>query len=42
MQTTIIIFRNDEIIKGYKKDVDHSKDGENVPKLEFVEVDLVQ
>ena len=42
MQTTINIFRNDEIIKGYEKDVDHSKGGENVPKLEFVEVDLVR
>ena len=29
---------NNEIIRKHKKDVDKDKDGENVPKLESVEV----
>ena len=41
MQIRIIIFRNDVTIKSRKKDVDQDKDGEDVPKLEYVEVDLV-
>ena len=40
MQTRIIIFRNDETIREYKKDVDQDKDGEDVPKLESVKVVL--
>ena len=41
MKIRIIIFRNDETIKEHKKDVDQDKDGEDVPKLESVEVVLV-
>ena len=41
LQIRIIIFRNNESIREYKKDVDQNKDGEDVPKLESVEVVLV-
>ena len=41
IQIRIIIFRNDETIREYKKNVDQDKDGEDVPKLESVEVVLV-
>ena len=41
MQIRIIIFRNDETIKSTTTDVDQDKDGEDVPKIESVEVDLV-
>ena len=37
----IIIFRNDGTIWKHKKNVDQDKDGEYVPKLEYVEVVLV-
>ena len=36
-----IIFRNNETIKEYKKNVDQDEDGEDVPKLESVLVVLV-
>ena len=42
MQTRTVIFRNNEPIRKYKKDVDQGKDGELVPKLESVEVFLVR
>ena len=32
IQTRIIIFRNDETITEYKKDVPQDKDGKDVPK----------
>ena len=41
LQIRIIIFRNNESIREHKKDVDQNKDGEDVPKLESVEVVLV-
>ena len=37
----IVNFWNNDIVRKYKKDVDKDKDGENVPKLESVEVFLV-
>ena len=42
IQTGIIISRNDETIREYKKKVDQDKDREDVPKLESVEIVLVQ
>ena len=41
IQTGIIISRNDETIREYKKKVDQDKDREDVPKLESVEIVLV-
>ena len=41
LQIRITIFRNNESIREYKEDVDQNKDGEDVPKLESVEVVLV-
>ena len=41
IQIRIIISRNDETIREYKKNVDQDKDGEDVPKLESAEVILV-
>ena len=41
LQIRITIFRNNESIRDYKEDVDQNKDGEDVPKLESVEVVLV-
>ena len=41
METIIVISRNNETIRKCKKDVDKDKDGEDVPKLESVEVVLV-
>ena len=38
LQTRIFITRNNETIKSTRKDVDKYKDGEDVPKLEPVEV----
>ena len=41
IQIRISISGNDEIIREHKKDVEHDKDGEDVSKLESVEVVLV-
>ena len=41
IQTRIIILRNDETIREYKKGLGQDKDGEDVPKLESVEDFLV-
>ena len=41
LQIRIIIYRNNETMGSTKKDVDQDKDGEDVPKLEYVEVVLV-
>ena len=41
MQIRIILSRNNETIREHKKDADQDKDGEDVPKLESVEVVLV-
>ena len=41
IQIRISISRNDKIIREHKKDIEHDKDGEDVSKLESVEVVLV-
>ena len=40
LQTRIAISSNNKTIREYKKDVDKDKDGDDVPKLESVEVVL--
>ena len=41
LQTRIVVSRNNETIREYKKDVDKDKGGEDVPKLESAEVFLM-